>query len=494
MVVQFSEKVSERVDSGVSSGRSDGRLTQSNLLSLSLEDRAQKRPGFARQFATGFMEGVTETAENPVGTLYKSGTSLLVGTTVFKSLDMALSRLGPVGKVASVGLAIVPPAVAVVRAAVSEGAESLGRGVFEMSLAWGLGKAGSAVSPFRPELTVLAGTRGLAERFEAMPAAHKTSLAEKFELPETGIVFSKLSRAGVVKRDGKDYFVYGSRDFQSKILLDEKLAGSFERAPYPYRGVEQGTYPLRALREAFYMPNRNAVSEMRFNHAPDGISAAVVPGDSRTIIVNGHKANAGRIFRHEYTHCVSNCHTDLRRSYTIADGMDAAKRITAYAGKNVEESLAETMGLGLLSHSGRQFVDVVHTNPLRSFVANRYLARELNAVSVEAKSIYHDQYLSRSRYIDETAPKLVTPMLEQAASRPGVERHAVRSLLRGLQDTDPVAAKLLTSPSLQSSLNRGGGSAAIFDKLHTHSDLRALSLSSFLLRPGIDSVSKPREK
>ena len=313
-----------------------------------------------------------------------------------------------------------------------------------------------------------------------MGSTNLEAIIRRFQLPDTAVSLSKLRKVDSETRQGKNYFVYDSPDLQTKILLDSRTAKVADSAKYPYRGVDLGTYPFRALREFFYMPNRDTVSEVLFNSERHRKWSADVPWNSPTINVHGQNGTAGHVFRHEYVHCVSKSNRDLIRAYEVANRLDNKMQISNYATKNSGESLAETLGSGLLANSGERFLWTAHNNPLRSFVANRFLIRELHSVRPSSRSLHHDLFVDRARYVDEVTPPLVKPILEAAASKPGSSRQVVRTLLGDLQARDPEAANLISSPRLQRYLAVGGRFAPLIDRFQQKTDPNQL-LAAMLL-------------
>ncbi len=91
--------------------------------------------------------------------------------------------------------------------------------------------------------------------------------------------------------------------------------------------------------------------------------------------------------------------------------------------------------------------------------------------------MHHDAYVARSQYIDHVTPNMVKEILEQAASKPGQSREAVRAIFKDLGKADPEAANLIRSPQIDDYLNRVAPLAAIWSSLHTPTDLSKLSMA-----------------
>lgn len=441
--------------------------------------------------AHGFAEAAREAWETPVATAYGVGMGLAVGAVTKTLIDKGCAHLGSTGVIVKGAIAVAPLAVSLFKTAESkDGAEDLGRSAFDLALFWGAGKLGHVASSGIPRIAAPDLTETFEANYKNLAKSSLWDLERQFNLPKIEADLAPLNKTGFTTRSGTPYNIYESTDFKTKVLLDEKMTRSFAGTEHPYKGVDLGMYPLRGLREFFALPNRDTVAELRFNALRDGRSAAFVPAEEANIIVNSQRVPAQRLFRHEYMHTVSNTNPQLRKAYWTADALDASKRISTYAGKNPEESLADTVGLGLIGQSGQDFIWTVHNNPLRSFVANRYITKELAAVAPESRSVFHDAFLARGEYIDKIAPAIVTPLLEQASSQPGLHRQAVRVLMNELKANDTSAADLLTSARLERNLARGGALGPVIDKLHTKTELYRLSLGAFGTVPAFSHIAR----
>lgn len=439
------------------------------------DHKSVAQDNFLQQAVDGFLESGKKACEKPAHTLASAGLALAGAEVLSWGVSLAEKRYGVVGTAAKIGLATIPSGAFIYQAVNSNDAgHQVGQLVFDLTFLTGLSKVVSAVSPAMGNIKPSSITADFNSRYAAMETDNLQHLSKQFGLRDAPIVQSKWTKVES-NVDGTGFNAYENADVRTRLLLDPKMARNFEGAAYPYKGVDLGTYPLRGTGELYSLPNRDSVETMKFEFARKKNAAEVFAGSS-DIHVYGHTRKAGEVFKHEYGHVVANRDLKYYRSYIRADALDNPQRISKYADTTVGESFAETLGNGLLNTGGDVFVKTVHTNPLRSFIANRYLKDELSSVLPEARSVHHDAYQARSRYIDEVTPNLVREMLEQSASKPGSAREAVRTIMTDVGRADPEAAKLIRSEKLEAYLNEGGAASVVWSKLHKPLDFSKISM------------------
>jgi hypothetical protein len=105
-----------------------------------------------------------------------------------------------------------------------------------------------------------------------------------------------------------------------------------------------------------------------------------------------------------------------------------------YARTSDHENWAVHLGECFLDFSGERFLEVVTRAPLRMTVCARALARAMKNVSPERRSTYHNDYLKRIGFVEESILPLALKILgEHVRSGTRNARQLARSLIISLQ-------------------------------------------------------------
>ena len=106
---------------------------------------------------------------------------------------------------------------------------------------------------------------------------------------------------------------------------------------------------------------------------------------------------------HEWSHELRYQYWDHNLTYRFADAINLESKEwnpSAYAGRNNGEQWA-VLGERMLGNNAKSFVEAAENAPIRTVIWMRSLQKCLDSVPVENRSVDHDLYVARQKYVDE---------------------------------------------------------------------------------------------
>lgn len=145
---------------------------------------------------------------------------------------------------------------------------------------------------------------------------------------------------------------------------------------------------------------------------------------------------------HEWSHQLryEYWETEITERFKNAVDLESDWKPSTYAARNNGEQWA-VLGERMLGNSGEDFLEAANLAPLRAVVFMRALKQCLDNVPAEHKSIDHEFYVMRQRYVDERVLPLAEKKLNALMSNGSAdEKSWAQDLLQYLQAEGLIAA------------------------------------------------------